>query len=359
MSLTQIVITGGPCAGKTTCMSVLEQRLTEKGYKVIVAAESATELILSGVRPSEMGQAVFERLLIEWQLAKEKVALRAADFFPKVVLLLDRGIPDCAAYVSEADYLDILASQNIKKNEAWQRYDAVLHLVTAADGAEEFYNCQNNVARQEKDLQTARLADKRTQSAYVGHPHLRVIDNSTDFEGKVNRLCHEVFSVLGLPIPLEIERKFLIDRPSEADLLAHGAVPQKIVQAYLKPNGDTERRIRERGDENGFACYYTEKRTISPTQRVEKEEKISLTKYMSLLTEAEHILTKTRWCFLEKGQYFELDIFDAVPDRALLEIELTNENQQIELPDWCEVIQEVTDKDDYRNYSIAQKGFPR
>ena len=58
MSLTQIVITGGPCAGKTTCMSVLEQRLTEKGYKVIVAAESATELILSGISPAEIKKAV-------------------------------------------------------------------------------------------------------------------------------------------------------------------------------------------------------------------------------------------------------------------------------------------------------------
>ena len=359
MSLTQIVITGGPCAGKTTCMSVLEQRLTERGYKVIVASETATEMILSGICPLDMGRALFERYLVEWQLAKEKVMQEVAAFFPKVILLLDRGIPDCLAYISEKEYLEILALHNLKKNEAWQRYDAVFHLVTAAEGAEEFYTCQNNVARQEKDLEEARLADRKTQAVYVGHPHLRIIDNSTDFEGKVNRLCHEVFSVLGLPVPLEIERKFLIERPSEQDLLAHGAVSQKIVQAYLKPNGNTERRIRERGDENGFACFYTEKKTISPTKRIEKEEKISQTKYMSLLTEAEHILTKTRWCFLEKGQYFELDIFDSVPDKALLEIELTNENQQISLPDWCREIKEVTDLDEYRNYSIAQKGFPK
>ena len=158
---------------------------------------------------------------------------------------------------------------------------------------------------------------------------------------------------------MEIERKFLIERPSEQVLLAHGAVPQKIVQAYLKPKDHVERRIRERGDENGFSCFYTEKKSISPTKRIEKEEKISQSKYMSLLTEAEHILTKTRWCFLEKGQYFELDIFDSVPDKALLEIELTNENQQISFPDWCKKIKEVTDLDEYRNYSIAQEGFPK
>lgn len=30
-----------------------------------------------------------------------------------------------------------------------KRYDAVIHLVTAADGAEEFYNLDNNLARYE------------------------------------------------------------------------------------------------------------------------------------------------------------------------------------------------------------------
>ena len=185
MSLTQIVITGGPCAGKTTCMSVLEQRLSERGYKVIVASESATEMILSGICPSEMGQGLFERYLMEWQLAKEKVIQEVAAFFPKVVILLDRGIPDCLAYISEKEYLETLALHNLKKNEAWQRYDAVFHLVTAAEGAEDFYTCQNNIARQEKDLETARLADRKTQAVYIGHPHLRIIDNSTDLKERL------------------------------------------------------------------------------------------------------------------------------------------------------------------------------
>jgi len=359
MSLTQIVITGGPCAGKTTCLSTLEQRLSEKGYKVITVSEASTEMTLSGIQVPEVGLLAYEKLLIEFQLAKEKMAKEAASLYPKSVILLDRGIPDCLAYMQSEDYEKAIQRHDMMRNEVLNRYDAVFHLVTAAKGAEEFYTCANNPARRENDLDVARLTDERTQQAYIGHPHLRVIDNSTNFQEKVNRLCNEVFSVLGIPVPLEIERKFLIKRPNKEILKAHGAVSQKIVQAYLPPIGDTERRIRERGDEKGFTCFYTEKKSFSPIKRIERERKISHQEYLSLLTEAKSILTKTRYCFLEKGQYFELDIFDSVPDQALLEIELTHEKQEIQLPEWCQIIREVSSIEEYQNYSIAQKGFPK
>ena len=47
----KIVLTGGPCAGKTTALAKIEQDLISLGYKVFVVGESATELIKSGVRP--------------------------------------------------------------------------------------------------------------------------------------------------------------------------------------------------------------------------------------------------------------------------------------------------------------------
>ncbi|MBO7483915.1 MAG: AAA family ATPase [Alphaproteobacteria bacterium] len=359
MSVTQIVITGGPCAGKTTCLSTLEQRLTEKGYKVITVSEASTEMTLSGIQVPEIGLLAYEKLLIEFQLAKEKMAKEAASLYPKSVILLDRGIPDCLAYMQPNDYEKAIQRHNMMYNEVLNRYDAVFHLVTAAKGAEEFYTCANNPARRENNLDVARLTDERTQQAYIGHPHLRVIDNSSNFQEKVNRLCHEVFAVLGIPVPLEIERKFLIKRPSEGLLKERGAIPQKIVQAYLPPIGDTERRIRERGDEKGFTCFYTEKKSFSPMKRIERERKISHQEYLSLLTEAKTILTKTRWCFLDKGQYFELDTFDNLSDQALLEIELTDENQKIKLPDWITPIKEVSSLEEYHNHSIAQKGFPK
>ena len=39
-----------------------------------------------------------------------------------------------------------------------KRYDVVVHMVTAAHGAETFYTTENNVARYE-DIPTARIVD--------------------------------------------------------------------------------------------------------------------------------------------------------------------------------------------------------
>ena len=80
MTLKQIVITGGPCAGKTTCLSTLEQRLTEKGCKVITVPEASTEMTLSGIQVPEVGILAYEKMLIEFQLAKEKMAKDDADY---------------------------------------------------------------------------------------------------------------------------------------------------------------------------------------------------------------------------------------------------------------------------------------
>ncbi len=56
------------------------------------------------------------------------------------------------------------------------------------------------------------MQDTKLISCWTGHPHFRVIDNSTDFETKINRLIVEIKTFLGEPIPYETERKFLIKR---------------------------------------------------------------------------------------------------------------------------------------------------
>ena len=49
--ITKIVITGGPCAGKSTAMTWIQDHFTKLGYKVLFIAETATELITGGVAP--------------------------------------------------------------------------------------------------------------------------------------------------------------------------------------------------------------------------------------------------------------------------------------------------------------------
>lgn len=351
----EIVITGGPCSGKTTCMCAVEQFLQEYGYKVIIVPETATEIILSGITPRDLPIDVFQSLIVDLSLEKEKIVKRATqEIDADIIILYDRGVLDCKAYISKENFEKILQDRGLTEIEIRDHYDAVLHLVTAASGAEEFYTLQNNSARFES-LEEARVADIRTQNAWIGHPHLRVIDNSTSFEKKINRLCAEIISVLGLPIPIEIERKYLIEKPSEEFLNQIGAVKQSIMQSYLHSDDlEVERRIRQRGYDGVFSYYYTEKTSISNLSRIETERKISEKEYLSLLLDSKKIIRKDRYCFLFDNQYFELDIYPKLGNMAILEIELTNEKQTPVLPQWVVLIKEVTDNVAYRNANLAE-----
>merc|ERR1712010_153949 len=62
---------------------------------------------------------------------------------------MDRGINDIAAYMPADLWKELLESESLTEDYIDSRYDLVLHLVTAADGAEKFYTTANNAARTE------------------------------------------------------------------------------------------------------------------------------------------------------------------------------------------------------------------
>ncbi|MCI9177211.1 MAG: AAA family ATPase [Clostridia bacterium] len=356
MRLWQFVITGGPCAGKTTALSVLEQSLTQKGYKVIIVAETATELIKSGICPWEMENEQFQSILIERGINKEATTRKAATYLDRdTVIFYDRGLLDNKAYMTQEVFKKILQENGLTETEVRDEYEAVFHLVTAADGAEEAYTLANNKARTET-LEQARALDGATRNAWIGHQHLRVIDNTTDFQDKIDKLLKEVYAAMGMPIPIETERKYLIKKPDEEELAKiEGITKVSIMQTYLHSSDPAlERRVRQRGDGQNFTYYYTEKRAISGISRAENERRISQKEYIAFLLEGEKKIRKDRYCFIYNSQYFELDVYPDWENEAILEIELTDETQKVEIPTWIHVIKEVTDDPAYKNKNLAK-----
>ena len=59
--------------------------------------------------------------------------------------------------------------------------------MTAANGAEQFYQLDNNACRTE-DIDSARQIDEKTKQSWIGHPYFDLIDNSTDFDMKLARV---------------------------------------------------------------------------------------------------------------------------------------------------------------------------
>ena len=190
------VITGGPCSGKTTGLKKLESYFSEKDFKVIIVSETATIVINSGISFKETPVDIFQKSIFDIGMIREESTRKAseciAEYLNKdVIIFYDRGLMDGKAYMSSEGFDNLLKDEGFTEKEIKNRYDAVFHLVTAADGAEEFYTLDNNEARTETP-EEARELDKKTYNAWVGHEKLYRFDNSTDFETKIKRLIEKV-----------------------------------------------------------------------------------------------------------------------------------------------------------------------
>ena len=74
MTIQKIVITGGPCGGKTTALTWIANNLPQWGYRVLFVPETATELIGGGITPWGCGTNLdYQRCQMELQLTKERL----------------------------------------------------------------------------------------------------------------------------------------------------------------------------------------------------------------------------------------------------------------------------------------------
>ena len=339
---------------------------SNRGWKVLVVPEVATKIILGGIRSdkNELSNLQFQRIIFQGVLEEEALFLKAAEMYrlkrKKVLVLSDRGLMDSAAYIDSLDFHCLMVEFKTSKAEICEeRYRGVIHLQTAAIGAEKFYTLENNQARKES-LEEAVELDGRTLDAWRRHPHHRLVDNSTDFEGKIIRFEQEIASIIGDPLPQEIERKFLVKEPiAFAFLSGISWVGSFITQYYLlSAEPGQVRRVRKRVCEGEASYTYTEKIPVENGVNIEKERIISRRSYEQLLEFRIPNLPpirKERRCFFWKGKFFELDGFRPPVSEWMLEVELTRKDQPFELPPRLEVIREVTDDPAYSNRAIAER----
>ena len=109
--VTKIVVTGGPCAGKSTAMSWIQNAFTQMGYTVLFIPETATELITGGVAPWTCAtNGDFQKCLLRLQLEKEKVFELGAKTMDaaKVLIVCDRGALDNKAYMDGLEFATVL-----------------------------------------------------------------------------------------------------------------------------------------------------------------------------------------------------------------------------------------------------------
>lgn len=360
--ITRIVLTGGPAAGKTTLISrILKEFKQDDGWKVITVPETATDLITGfGIKP--FGNCIsmydFQYFVIEDQLHKDRLALKAAQMVPEenVLIIYDRALLDDKAYITDEEFREVLASFGRTEEEVMGYYDAVLHLVSCAKGAEFAYNFGNE-ARYEP-LEVAREKDDLTLRAWSKHPNLRVIDNSVNFEDKIARGLRAIYETIGEPVPEEVWHKYLIELPDVAKLVErYRAAGIDMMQTYLSQTSPSiVRRIRQQKNGDEYLYFYTEKH-YTGDGTWETERPISGKEYIQYLMEGDislHAVHKMKYRFNYEGHRFEIDVYPFSDERAIMRAAMPKDKDEIAIPPEVKILREVTNDPAYRNSQLAK-----
>lgn len=195
----KIVLTGGPCAGKTTAIDRIQNSFGKKGYAVIVIPETATELISGGVAPWTLVSSYdYQLCQMKLQIEKEKLYKEAAYKIcnsDKILIVCDRGMLDNKAYMTQQEFDRALCELNLNETELMNEYDAVFHLSTVAKEEGELYSLSNNQARTESAAEAIRIDDSLI-TAWVNHPYFREIESTEFVNEKMEHLISEISEFL-------------------------------------------------------------------------------------------------------------------------------------------------------------------
>ncbi|XP_013116813.1 TRPL translocation defect protein 14 isoform X4 [Stomoxys calcitrans] len=371
----KIVLTGGPCGGKTTGQSRLCTFFENLGWKVFRVPETATVLLSGGVKFSDLTEKEaykFQENLIRTMIQIENTYFELGKSSMRNCLIIcDRGVMDASAYISKDKWEKMMSSNNWNAIEMRDnRYNQILHLVSAANGAEEFYTTEEHACRSE-GVDLARELDYKSAAAWVGHPYFDVIDNSTNFETKMNRLIESVCQKVGIDIGDRLlatsrKLKFLV-----ANLPPDSEFPPfqdfDVEHQYLQSSGPkVQARLRKRGQNNHWSYIHTIRRpNVHGQSRIEVKTQLTQRDYINLLAQrddAHFTIYKKRRCFLVNNQYFQLDIYKEPSHprcKGLVLLEtyssLSGEALLNCLPKFLNIVKEVTGDPDYSMFNLSLK----
>lgn len=222
MKVFKIVLTGGPCSGKTTVLKKVRDYLSKKeDSHVIVIPETATLLLSNGIKikPDKEGVAVFQDIVYLMQKTKELAVQKSLDNCDNesIFIIHDRGIIDNKAYLeSQNDFDTILSNYGDCELKIIDNYDLIIDLISASNRSDLNYGTANNEIRFE-DAETAKKVDLKTSQAWLLHRNLKVVDTTDTIEEKIEQviqLIENLISCQNSYYPL----RFILDKKTNLEV---------------------------------------------------------------------------------------------------------------------------------------------
>jgi hypothetical protein len=371
----KLVLTGGPCGGKTTGQTRLATFFENLGWKVYRVPETANILLSGGVNFAELSDEAAERFqenLLKTMIQIENSFFDLANSTERNCLVIcDRGAMDASAFISRDQWENILARNGLDEVEVRDnRYSQVIHMVSAAKGAEQFYTIEHHASRSE-GLEQARDRDTAAASAWVGHPYVDIVDNLSDFESKIRSLISKVAWSIGIDIGDRLttgarKLKFVVNGPLPSEkAFPEGFRDFEVCHHYLQTSSRMmQSRLRKRGRKGKWTYTHTIRKQVSG-QVIEVKTPLTHRDYSNLISQEDsnHFLVyKTRRCFLYRNQYFQLDIYkDPCHDRCrglmLLETYTTLPIEMLKqrLPEFLNIGSETTGDPAFSMFNLSLK----
>lgn len=177
-----IALTGGPGGGKTTFITDLARDSQWVG-RFAALPEAISLMRDMHISPREK---LFQRVMVHMQLSLEDGLTHALGPDDTRLILCHRGTLDPLAYWLDRGWSedDFFTYTETCREDLFARYSAVIHLVTAADGAPDHYRRWPDAHRPET-LEQATYLDRLLERVWHGHPHyFRVDNNGRGWEAK-------------------------------------------------------------------------------------------------------------------------------------------------------------------------------
>lgn len=356
----KIVLTGGPSSGKTTVIGKIKEKYEAQGYKVILVDETATYLILKGIKPfgdDAIDLVDFQELVMKLQLAKEEVLSRACEMYPedtKIIMVFDRGALDNHAYVNDEEFSDVLSRLEKKTNiqKLLDNYDLIINLV----GSKEFYTTENNEARSEDSDEAQRLGEQ-TLKSWLGHPKLKIVLPKEKMEDKIREVLNIINELLS-ERQVKRQEKYVVDlKNTDMKRIIEKGKKYSITQDYLSSPENVEKRLRKVESQSDVTYYLSVFRINDKGEKtIVSEKEISRKVYEELLSfrkEGTKTIRKTRYYFAESNE-FSLDIFEGDDELGVLEVNV-GQDEKVAFPSYVSILENVTNNPAYLNINMARE----